>query len=71
MLMYNLLEYSENYAKTSASLWQSCRDESDHNITDSKLFKFKLSITDNTDNSGIANVKIVVILKLVRKLCHL
>ena len=25
--MYNLIEYSDNYAKTSGSLWQYCRDE--------------------------------------------
>ena len=27
MLMYNLLEYSKNYSKTSASLWNYYRDE--------------------------------------------
>ena len=27
MPMYNLIEYSDNYAKTSASLWQYYRDE--------------------------------------------
>ena len=27
MLMYNLLEYSEKYSITSASLWNYCRDE--------------------------------------------
>ena len=37
MPMYNLLEYSENYAKTSASSWQYCRDEPDDNMTDSKF----------------------------------
>ena len=26
MLMYNLIEYSDNYAKTSGSLWQYCLD---------------------------------------------
>ena len=35
MTKYNLLEYSENYAKARASLWQYCRDEPDDNITDS------------------------------------
>ena len=40
MPMYNLLEYSENYAKT-ASLWQYCRDEAYDNITYSKSFEFK------------------------------
>ena len=27
MLMYNLIEYSDNYLKTSGILCQSCRDE--------------------------------------------
>ena len=26
MPMYNLIEYSDNYAKTSGSLWQYCKD---------------------------------------------
>ena len=26
MPMYNLIEFSDNYAKTSASLWQYCKD---------------------------------------------
>ena len=38
----------------------------DDNITDSKSFKFKLSITDNTNNAGIANVKIVVTIKVFK-----
>ena len=40
--MYNLLKYSNGYAKTSASLWQNCRDEpDDDNLIDSESFKFK------------------------------
>ena len=27
MPMYNLIEYGDNYAKTSGSIWQYCRDE--------------------------------------------
>ena len=27
MLMYNLIEYSNNYSETCGSLWQYCRDE--------------------------------------------
>ena len=27
MLMYNLIEYSDNYSKTFGSLWHYCRDE--------------------------------------------
>ena len=57
--MYNSIEYSKNYAKTLASLWQYRRDEPDDNITDSKSFEFKSIITDNTNNAGIANVKIL------------
>ena len=26
MLMYNLIEYGDNYSKTSGSLWQYCKD---------------------------------------------
>ena len=26
MLMYNLIEYSDNYSKTSGSLWQYCKE---------------------------------------------
>ena len=26
MPMYNLIEYSENYSKTSGSLWQYCKE---------------------------------------------
>ena len=32
MPMYNLIEYSDNYAKTSGSLWQYFRDEPDDNL---------------------------------------
>ena len=32
MSLYNLLEYSDNYAKTSASLWQYYRDEPNDNL---------------------------------------
>ena len=27
MPMYNLIEYTDNYSKTSGILWQYCRDE--------------------------------------------
>ena len=32
MPMYNLIEYSDNYAKTSGSLWQYYRDEPNNNL---------------------------------------
>ena len=37
MPMYNLIEYKDNYSKTSESLYQFCRDEPNDNITDSRL----------------------------------
>ena len=42
MSIYTLIEYSDNYEKTTESLWQYCRDEPDDNdITGSELSKFK------------------------------
>ena len=48
MPMYNLIEYSDNYAKTSGSLWQYYRDESNDNLANSESFKFKVKITGKT-----------------------
>ena len=49
--MYNLLEYSKNYKKTTGSLWSYYRDEpSDPLSSDSQSFKYKASITGNTYN---------------------
>ena len=57
MLMYNLIEYSDNYSKTSGSLWQYCRDIPTvnnncvivafdaANVTDSFNFKEKITLT--------------------------
>ena len=39
MPMYNLIEYSDNYSKTSGSLWQYYKDDPNDNITQSKSFK--------------------------------
>ena len=33
MPMYNLIEYSDNYSKTSGSLWQYYKDDPNNNIT--------------------------------------
>ena len=52
MPLYNLLEYSDNYAKTSGNLWQCYRDEPNDNLEDSKLFKSKTKITGKTPNNG-------------------
>ena len=45
MPMYNLIEYSDNYAKKSGSVWQYFRDEPDDNLADSESFKSKIKIT--------------------------
>ena len=64
MTVYNLMDYSDNYAKTSASLWQYFRDEPDDNIEDSESFKFKVKITGKTpNNNNVKDVEIMVPLK--------
>ena len=53
MPMYNLLEYSKNYRKTTGSLWNYYRDEpSDPLSSNSESFRYKTSITGNTYNTG-------------------
>ena len=73
MPMYNLIEYSDNYSKTSGSLWQYFKDIpavnnngaivdfNGANATDS--FNFKTKITGQTNDDGIINVEIMVPLK--------
>ena len=46
--MYNLIECSNNYAKTSGRLCQYYRDEPNDNLTDSESFKSKIKITGKT-----------------------
>ena len=48
MLMYNLIEYEDNYLKTSGSLWQNYRDDPNNNLTDPESFKSKMKILGNT-----------------------
>ena len=53
MPMYNLLEYSKNYRKTTGSLWNYYRDEPSNPLSsNSESFKYKTSITGNTYNVG-------------------
>ena len=73
MPMYNLIEYSDNYSKSSGSLYQCYRDEpflDNNDIADfpadnnnSASFKYKTKIAGITENDGIKNVKIRVPLK--------
>ena len=45
MSMYNLIEYSKNYSKTSGTLRVNYKDISTNPITNSESFKYKVSIT--------------------------
>ena len=44
MPMYKLIEYSDNYSKTSGSLRQYYKDEPNDNLADSKSFKSKVEV---------------------------
>ena len=48
MAMYNLIEYSDNYSKTSGSLWQYYKDDPNDNIAQSESFKSKIKTTGKT-----------------------
>ena len=73
MPMYNLIEYSDNYSKTSGSLRQYCKDIpavdnnneivnfAENNLTDS--FNFKVTMTGQIGDDGTKNVEIMVSLK--------
>ena len=70
MNMYNLIEYSDNYSKTSGSLWQYCKDIpavdnnnaivnfTENNLTDS--FNFKAKMAGQNGDEGTKNVEIMV-----------
>ena len=73
MPMYNLIEYSDNYSKTSGSLWKYTKDIpavdsnnaivnfTNNNLTDS--FNFKVKMTGQTGNNGTKNIEIMAPLK--------
>ena len=73
--MYNLLEYSKNYRKTTGGLWNYYRDEPNsdtddnkikHSIIDSKSFDYKANFMENGvthNNLTNNNIEIVVSLK--------
>ena len=73
MPMYNLIEYSDNYQDSSATLYQYKRDEPpEANAIDnlkfdnSNSFKYKVSLLGNpvvADNIAKRSVKVVVPLK--------
>ena len=71
--MYNLIEYSDNYQDSSATLYQYKRDEppeanaiDDLTVDNSHSFKYKVSLLGNpvvADNIAKRSVKVVVPLK--------
>ena len=72
MPMYNLIEYSDNYAKTTGRLWQYCKNIparnngaivifAENNLTDS--FNFKVKFTGQTGDDGTKDVEIMLPLK--------
>ena len=73
MPMYNLIEYSGNYSKTSGNVLQYCKDipavKNDDDIVDfnganaTDLSNFKTKITGQTTNDKIINFEIMVPLK--------
>ena len=64
MPIYNLTKYSDNYAKTTGSLWQYFRDEPNDNLAISELFKSKIKITGKSPNKdNEKDVEIMVPLK--------
>ena len=52
MAIYNLIEYSNNYSKTSGSLYQYYKDDPNDNIAQSESFKSKIKITGKTPTNG-------------------
>ena len=80
MPMYNLIEYSDNYSKTSGSLWQYCKEIPDlddngdivdfDGTTATDSFNFKTKITGQTNNNGIINIEIIVPLKYLSNFCR-
>ena len=71
--IYNLIECSDNYLKTSQSLWQYYRDEpfmNNHGVItdvndgpDNVSFKYNQKLTGQTGNDGTKDVQITVPLK--------
>ena len=77
MLIYNLIEYSDAYLKTSEFLWQYYRGEpvldNNNKIIDfptndnnSTSHKFKEQITGKTGKGGTKDVEVMVLLKYLR-----
>ena len=72
MPMYNLIEYSNNYLKTSGSLWNYYRDEPNsgalgninYSIKDSKSFDYKTIITGKLEGNNVEKRAVEIIVPL-------
>ena len=70
MPMYNLLEYSKNYRKTTGRLCKYYRDEPSNPLSsNSKFFKYKTNVVGKTpqNNDSLTNTKFVIPLKHLSK----
>ena len=66
MPMYNLLEYSKNYRKTTGSLWNYYSDKPGNPVSlKSESLKYKTGVVGKTpeDNDLLTNAKVVILLK--------
>ena len=79
MPMYNLLEYSKNYRKTTGSLWNYYRDEPNnppgtvynaHPITNSESFKQEKHQTQITKMVQTLSKEIQRLRKILKLLFH-
>ena len=77
MPMYNVIEYSSNYSKTTGSLWFNWKDEATdfnnniENTDDFKSFKNKAKLLGNTDDDrAIGILKNAIIVVPLKKLSN-
>ena len=72
MPMYNLIEYSKNYRKTTGSLWNCYRDEPNsgaegninYSIKNSKSFDYKTSTIGELENNDVEKDDITIVVPL-------
>ena len=67
MPMYNLIEYNDNYSKTSGILWQYYKDDPNDNITQTESFKSKIKITGKTPVEGNTKDVVIIVPKLFKQ----
>ena len=62
--MYNLIEYSDNYWKTSGSFWGYYKDQPNETLANFESFKSKVKAIESTLVAGNRkDIKIIVSLK--------